>query len=114
MPKITMYKQAEVEAGAKFLDEKVPGWASRIDPNELDMHWWNMCVLGRLYGDYNDGCAELGLDTGDEDGYIDDKGTLSVVYSLGYNLPGSEDCYPELTETWKAAIRERQEGGQNA
>jgi hypothetical protein len=42
-----------VARGVELLDEKVPGWRERIDPNALDMSDPARCVMGQipeLYG----------------------------------------------------------------
>lgn len=46
-------------AGAAFLDEKVPNWAERIEPAELDMIRCDRCVLGLLYGLYDNGFEQI-------------------------------------------------------
>lgn len=38
----------EVAAGAKFLDEHVPGWYSLIDLTTLKMDSCEFCILGQL------------------------------------------------------------------
>jgi hypothetical protein len=48
------------ERGAKLLDEKYEGdWREKIDVDELDMDNQDECVLGQLYGDYEDGLVKL-------------------------------------------------------
>lgn len=37
-----------VERGAALLDEKMPGWASKIDLEELQLESGRRCVLGQL------------------------------------------------------------------
>lgn len=49
-----------VASGAAFLDEKVPGWANRIDLNRLDMSYTN-CVLAQLFGSPGRAIDEFGL-----------------------------------------------------
>ena len=41
---------ARAAAGAAFLDEKVPGWASQIDPGRLELSSECDCILGQLEG----------------------------------------------------------------
>lgn len=36
----------QIEAGAKLLDEKVPGWVDMIDLEELDISDTCNCVVG--------------------------------------------------------------------
>ena len=47
--------------GAQLLDQRVPGWFDRIDPNRLDIRYSGVCVLGQLYGGYAIGCKQLGI-----------------------------------------------------
>jgi len=49
--------------GAQFLDEKDPGWFTKIDTRTLDISDGNACVLGQLYG-YATGCKKLGIGYG--------------------------------------------------
>lgn len=48
-------------AGAAWLDEKVPGWAERIDLDRLSItsRWY--CVLGQIEGHYDDALHRFGL-----------------------------------------------------
>ncbi len=48
-----------VEAGAKLLDEKVPGWREKIDLDSLDVGNHSSCILGQLYGEYSAGMRLL-------------------------------------------------------
>lgn len=43
---------AAATKGAAFLDEETPGWASRVDVKHFDMAEGYGCVLGQLYGGY--------------------------------------------------------------
>jgi hypothetical protein len=48
------------ERGAKLLDEKYEGdWREKIDIDELDMDNQDECILGQMYGDYEDGLEEV-------------------------------------------------------
>lgn len=51
----------QVEAGAKFLDDTIPGWFERINLDELDMGDDEYCILGQLFDEYVPGCKELNL-----------------------------------------------------
>lgn len=52
---------SRVQAGAAKLDEVRPGWAEAIDPGVLDLGMMEDCILGQLYGHYEDGCDALGI-----------------------------------------------------
>ena len=51
----------QVAAGARKLDEVVPGWHLRVDLNKLDMQHTSNCVLGQVYGGYMKGLDRLNL-----------------------------------------------------
>jgi len=82
-----------VQAGMQVLDEKVPGWESRIDPETLDLASCQFCILGQIYGDYGVGRRALDL-------YSD--------YAHGFDVDGGVDrYYPLLTRAWLRVIGKR-------
>lgn len=83
--------RARVAAGATLLDAERPGWAGRIDVDQLQMGSCVRCVLGQLYGEYSDGCEALGFPRS-----IDPQWREAVRYGFA-----SLDCNG-LTEAWKA------------
>lgn len=50
-----------VSRGAALLDEKVPGWAHRINVDTLDVESGTDCIVAQLFGDYLNGINALGL-----------------------------------------------------
>lgn len=50
-----------VPGAIKLLDEKIPGWALRIDLGRLAMLDWRTCLLGQLFGDFSTGFTFLKL-----------------------------------------------------
>jgi hypothetical protein len=48
-----------VSAAAKLLDKAVPGWYDRINIPDLDLGECRKCILGQLYGHFDDGCITL-------------------------------------------------------
>jgi hypothetical protein len=58
----TMSMQERVAAGAARLDDRMPGWASRIDVANLRMAICAQCILGQLFGDFECGCSSLEID----------------------------------------------------
>ena len=83
-----------VSAGAKFLDEKVPRWWTRvnIDGDNLNMGEMRKCVLGQLFRDYSLGAEALNLDN---------AGAAQLGFwhsSGGYPQPHQ---YPQVTEERK-------------
>lgn len=53
--------RVRIERGAKLLDERAPGWRSRIDLETLDMRDGACCILGQVYLDYSTGITSLDL-----------------------------------------------------
>jgi len=87
-------------AGAKFLDREQPGWETLIDLNELHMNDCTQCILGQLYGWYDDGLSALNL--GAFNGYD--------AADLGFDTAGSRGAtedYDVLTHQWAKQITRR-------
>ncbi|SRR6266550_7745742 len=90
--------EAEIQAGAEFLDEETPGWELRIDPSSLDLNSQCYCVLGQLYGDFW--------------GFVSTRwssvGEWHNTHQLGFLGEGQTD--PEfkiLTQEWITFIKQR-------
>lgn len=61
----------QVQAGADLLDKHGPAdWRSRVDLSRLDILDPDNCILGQIYGDYNQGMKSLGIVTGTAYGFI--------------------------------------------
>jgi hypothetical protein len=54
----------DVGAGAALLDDLVPDWYNTVDLETLNMYDPQLCVLGQVFGHYNDGNEALGLNGG--------------------------------------------------
>jgi hypothetical protein len=82
--------------GAAMLDEHHPGWAAKIDVDKLCLKDCSSCVLGQVYGDYEDGLQILG------------RGNQ---YDLGFNMRNGEDeeGWALLQRHWEREIRSRQQ-----
>ena len=89
--------EQRVARGAAFLDARHPGWAARIDLDWLDLSMCDRCVLGQLFGDFNEAPQHARLE----------------AYRLGFDRPpgmvGME--YTKLTAEWRRLIRERVASG---
>lgn len=79
----------EVKAGMELLDQEVPGWREKIDLDSLDLSDCYECILGQVFGHFNEGrrmIAEVDNDPG----------------KYGF------DCHPTgyefLTQIWKEAL----------
>lgn len=79
---------AKVAAGIKLLDSKKPGWRSKVEADDLNLGSCDVCVLGQVFGSYDLGLSDLGLDTFDAKAY-------------GFNT--SYD-FQDLTDAWKDAL----------
>lgn len=76
---------AKVNAGIALLDREQPGWREKIDLDTLDLASCSVCVLGQVFGDYDDGIDALGVSG----------------YDYGFNTMGGMQ---ELTAAWKEAL----------
>ena len=87
--------QERATRGAEFLDERRPGWVAKIDRKRLDMLSSRDCILGQLYGDYEDGLHALR--------------PLSRT-DLGFSVTSMESrgvYFPALRKAWLKLIEER-------
>ena len=81
-----------VERGAALLDEKMPGWESRIDVQRLNIASANDCIIGQLYGRYWLGCDSL---------------DLNYFGGAALGFFGTIIQMDVLTEAWRRLIAER-------
>lgn len=101
-----------VARGAALLDAKMPGWASRIDLNVLDLTSDYACVLGQLFSepqlldgvcraDYFLGTTVLGLRSHGQ------------AEQHGFDTPwdNAEPTYPQLDAAWIKLIKARHDAG---
>jgi hypothetical protein len=79
----------KVQAGIKLLDEQEPGWRAKIDKDSLDLGSCSVCVLGQVFGDYEEGLEMLDLGTGSS-------------YAYGFNTNSAD--MQALTAAWKEAL----------
>jgi hypothetical protein len=91
---------ARVARGAALLDRIRPSWAREIKLDVFDMGLCSKCVLGQLYGLYDDGLDALGLISGDRAEYI---------YGFNSSSLTQMASYAALTTAWRAEIRKRLE-----
>jgi hypothetical protein len=81
--------------GIELLNEHIPGWEDRIDCQHLLLANADQCVLGQLFGDYEEGTSALELSTED----AVDHGFLLSDYDGGAGIN-----YTLLTHSWKQEI----------
>ena len=82
--------EKRVEAGVAFLNVVKPNWLKKIDVEKLDLGNKKVCMLGELYGYYDDGISTLGLEN------------KTSATNLGFY--GSKRGYKVLTAAWKNKI----------
>jgi hypothetical protein len=90
--------EKQVKAGATFLDNLSPGWENKIDCKDLNMDFYDSCVLGRVMGrDYSDKFVSL---------------QNEAAIALGFDVPEdaydkNENVYAVLCEVWVKEIFKR-------
>jgi hypothetical protein len=92
-----------VAAGAAWLDEHRPGWADRINLDELDLANPCKCVLGQEYGRFVLG-DDLILDEGSESWMLGFD-VAELVQDGRY----AGERYTELTAAWRELVLARLE-----
>lgn len=95
--------QRAVYRGAGLLDYVRGGieWRKNIDPEILALESGEACILGQLYGYYDDGLDELNFKNKNFRG--EDFG-FDVPYEAGSD-EGSYRAYEILNELWKKELR---------
>lgn len=82
--------------GAAWLDKQFPGWFKRVNPLYLDISSPHYCVVGQLFGNYN------------EDWYK--KVAYSFQYSHGFHIRVMKDKnWKKQTDAWKKEISYRRQ-----
>lgn len=107
--------------GAAVLDKVEPGWELKIDLAELNLSSGCQCVLGQVYGEYDEGCEVL-FEMNPP--YSDDVTAVMahgfVVSSRGSRLNGEgyefvaqwmNNYYEVLDELWIEQVKERFDRG---
>lgn len=87
-----------VENGCAFLDEHVPGWRSRVDLQSLDASDCWSCVLGQIFGDFDDAVRLFALS--DQQQYR--LGFISGLKEV--SATATEKRYQPLIAAWKDAL----------
>ena len=94
--------KAQVAKGAKFLDEKSPGWAEKINTKKLAMVSNTHCILGQLGKAQGYKGSAPAFEFGEDLGLTESK-----FISYGFEADGSEDADKTHAELWKAEIEKR-------
>ena len=97
-----------VAKGAALLDAEQPGWADRIDLDELELESCRHCVLGQLF---SGGCPDPEACLGCEDGFehVTNSRPELDFPALGFDKSRTDGdgAYSELTAEWRRLISER-------
>ncbi len=100
-----------VAAGASFLDRHEPGWHRRVDPDTLDAADVGRCVLGQLFGGFEQGLAELTACRCDEvAAYHRDPITWTVAHGFDLDVTESRADFLALGRAWRAELARRRPG----
>lgn len=79
-----------VQRGADLLDDRLPGWRKRVNPNHLDLGNTCNCVLGQTLGDYGEAVELLGL-------------TQAESRKFGFTTFGHQS-FDSLTKAWRRLL----------
>ena len=85
-------------AGARFLDERNPGWENRINTETLSIASGSNCALGQVYGSYSRGLEATGTAT--------QSASLGFAAFGGHGITVDEE-YRLLTEAWRKEVQDR-------
>jgi len=98
--------QIRVAAGATYLDENIPNWRERVNPERLDISRIFSCVLAQLGEEYHAVARKLGLD--DEQrvrlGFFVEPSRGFVRRLFGLPAKSNKREYQALTEAWRWAV----------
>lgn len=94
---------SRVDAGARLLDEKRPGWHREIAMDVIAMKDCDKCILGQVYGGFEIGLAEL---FGDADGWESED--IDHGFNAGSIFKMTQE-FDSLADLWRAEIRKRLE-----
>lgn len=90
-----------VKKGMKLLERRHGAdWIDHIDPSTLNLSDGSCCVLGQVYGEYENGLVALNLSQGDDD-YEDVEYGFTEKSNGGY---GGDDPWDTLNEAWHEAF----------
>lgn len=105
---MTAPARERVPNGEALLDVRVPNWIKIVDPDTLYIGSGTFDVLGQIFGSYWAGVDELfGTDSTPLERHL-------LACALGFSW--QRDCadpereVAELTDEWRATVRERRAG----
>lgn len=105
--------ESRVRRGAALLDERLPGWADRIDLDRLNMRHCGRCVLGQLHSDFFKGTEAIWPNPDSNSWEAEDRQWDEAVhhgFAWPLNEPDEDAGYHTLRDLWAAEIQARQAG----
>lgn len=99
--------EKEITAGMRLLDEKMPGWHTRVSVENLRMSNCTFCVLGQLTGDYWSARASGLLETSR---WSTAHHARAQVYGFAVKAGTADELderHRQLTAEWREAIEKR-------
>jgi hypothetical protein len=113
--------QDRARRGALLLDQVKPGWASKVEPEELEMGSCCQCLLGHVYGEWEWGVVNIGgwqlaateqsdFEPGDELNLNRDGYEWSSRHGFGLADDEPQYLWEELADIWRDEIRRRTTG----
>ena len=98
--------QERVSRGAALLDQRYPGWFTKIDLAHLDMSTNCLCVLGQVTGSYAASTGELCPGTADWHGF------MAAVHEASEE--SYDRAYAALDREWTQVILARRAEAEGA
>lgn len=93
--------KARVAAGAAYLDEVRPGWHDAVNVERLSMDHPEDCVIGQVFGDYDDYVNAQGIGRDLAEG-------LGLFSQYQGDTADWLNSYAILTDLWREVITGRQ------
>jgi hypothetical protein len=98
LKKETPMFETEIARGMALLNARKPGWKKLVDTRYLDLGDSHNCVLGQVFGHYEEGIARI---LPGKNAYIREEHGFTIVWQPGRNVPKLANT---LTAEWKAAL----------
>lgn len=91
-----------VKKGIEFLDNEIPDWKQQIKLDELDLGKCRKCILGQLFGDYENGLNELDIlySSASDYGF-----TLSYEVMCTQDMDEIRPGFIDLTNAWRELLK---------
>lgn len=93
--------------GAEYLDTHYSDWRDKVDEQRLSMASGTHCILGQVFGDYEDGIRRIFAERVESEGDPGDwdVGKSSMAREFGFIDNGA--CYLALDYAWQDELRKR-------